>query len=232
VNQDQKVHKVFQDQQWIRVTRVIQGPVGPPGPQGQQGPQGLSGPQGEQGSQGLQGPQGLQGQQGPQGLPGPQGIQGDPGIQGLQGPQGLQGESGPQGPKGDAGGLLGYAYYYNTEQLILQSGSFVQFNNPIKNTTGISYNSGNVIFAFSGVYKVSYFTFTQQPSQFALYLSNTLLPETVYNTNYGQAIISVPNNNMVLNLVNTTNVAVIIPVPNSTSTQIGINASIVIERLE
>ncbi len=215
------------------------GPNGPPGPPGVPGPEGPIGPQGPQGEQGPIGPQGIIGPEGPQGLPGTavekgdkgdQGEQGPQGLQGLQGPKGDQGPQGIQGVKGNTGGLLDYAYFYNTEQLTLAPNSTVLFNQPIKSTSGIQYSNGNITLVNKGVYKITYFTSPLTPGQFAIVLNNNILLETVYNTTYGQTIITTPNDGMILNLNNVSNDQLVIPV--YSGAQVAVNASIIIERFE
>ena len=215
-----------------------QGPIGPEGPQGlpgsavekgdpgPMGPQGPKGDQGDQGEMGPQGPKGVQGVMGPQGLQGAVGPQGETGPQGEQGLQGMQGEQGPQGEKG---GLLDYAYYYNTNQIILQPNSSVQFTNPVINTPGINYNNGNITLVNKGNYKVTWFVYNLV-GQLSLALNSVPLAESAYNSIFGNAIISVANDNSVLNLINTSNANIIIPVTTGGS-QTGINLSITIERV-
>ena len=80
-----------------------QGATGPTGATGPQGPQGLKGDTGDTGPQGATGPQGSTGATGPQGPQGLKGDTGDTGPTGATGPQGSTGATGPQGLKGDTG---------------------------------------------------------------------------------------------------------------------------------
>ena len=197
------------------------GPQGEPGPIGPEGQPGPIGPEGEQGQMGLQGLQGEIGQLGPQGPPGPQGQQG------LQGPPGPQGQIGPQGIPG---GLLEYAYYYNNDQLAIGPNAMIHFNNLMLSSFGIIYNNGNVTLVNSGIYKITFYTYTSQSSQFALTLNGTVLLESVYTSNYGQCMKAFSTNS-ILNLISTTNTTVVLPIPNGNNLQVGINASLLIERI-
>lgn len=206
------------------------GPAGPPGPpccQGDCGPVGPVGPQGEAGPVGPQGPVGVAGPVGPQGVAGPVGPQG---VAGPVGPQGPVGVAGPVGPQGVAGGLIDYAYYYNTEQLALQTNSIVQFNNTPITSSGIIYANGNITLVNSGVYAITSYILSNQDSQFAFYLNGSVIPESIYNTSNGFFMKSFLAN-ATLTFVNTTNNSIIVPVTNNTGLYTGINASVIIERI-
>ena len=102
----------------------------------------------------------------------------------------------------------------------------------VKTTTGIQYSSGSITLSNPGTYKVYWLVQSQQVSQFSLTLDGTVLPGAVYNINAGQTIFEVPNSSMILQLINTTSGNVLIPISNSNGTQLGINVSIIIERLD
>jgi hypothetical protein len=217
----------------------LTGPVGPTGPQGDVGPVGPTGPRGDAGPVGSVGSAGPQGDVGPVGPAGPQGLAGPVGPTGSAGPvgpQGLTGPAGPAGPEGPpgaqglAGGLIDYAYYYNTEELALQTNSIIQFNNTPITSSGIIYANGNITLINDGVYTVTSYILPNQNSQFAFYLNGIVIPESVYNSLNGYFMKSFPAN-ATLTFVNTTNNSVIVPVTNNTGLYTGINASVLIERI-
>jgi hypothetical protein len=200
------------------------GPTGPVGPVGPQGPPGLTG------LQGVAGPTGPVGPVGPTGPTGDQGLEGPIGQTGATGPVGSVGPTGPTGPQGIPGGIIDYAYFYNTDQLTLQPNQPVQFSNPLINSSGILYNTGNITLVNAGVYSVNFVTEPAQSSNFALFLNSIIVSGSVYNTNYGHTIVNVPSNGMTLNLVNITLSNIDIPQILSGS-QLVVNASILVQRL-
>lgn len=195
------------------------GVTGPFGPLGNTGPIGLLGPTG------INGPIGLVGPIGPTGSTGPIGPQG---FQGIVGPIGPIGAQGVQGIQGLAGGIIDYAYFYNNIIQLVPSNTNITFNQQPINTNGILYTAGNILIVNKGVYKVSVYTLSQPGQQIALSLNGSILVDAVFNDNYGQTIITVPNNNTTLNLVNTSTVNLTLPLP--IGIQLSVNASIIIER--
>lgn len=206
------------------------GPAGPTGPKGPKGDEGPKGPPGLTGLQGITGPVGPVGPIGPIGVTGPTGLTGPVGLLGPIGITGPTGLSGPVGPQGIPGGIIDYAYLYNTDQLILQTNSPVQFSNPLVNSGGITYSSGNIILINPGLYSVNFIIHSTQPSSFALFLNSIVLSGSIYNTNNGHMIVTVPTNNMILNLVNVSPINVTIP-QLSNGIQLVVNASLLIVRL-
>jgi len=216
-----------------------QGAVGPQGDTGATGPQGAVGPQGDTGATGPQGPAGPQGAVGPQGDTGATGPQGPAGPQGAVGPQGDTGATGPQGPAGPAGGLSQFAYIYNLSPQIVANETSVIFdtNGPI--TPGITHTPGTSTIQFTtpGIYEVTFSVSGVQSTQFALFLNGVPIPGTVYGSgagtqqDTGQAIIAIVAAD-VLTLRNHTSSA-----PATTlqtlagGTQINVNASVVIKKL-
>lgn len=214
-------------------TAVAKGDTGPAGPVGPQGPVGPTGPQGPPGLTGLQGstgPAGPVGPIGPIGVTGPTGLTGPVGSLGPVGPVGPTGLTGPVGPQGIPGGIIDYAYLYNTDQLILQTNSPAQFSNPLVLSSGITYSSGNITLVNPGLYSVYFNVQPSQPSSFALFLNSVVLPGSIYNTISGQMIVTVPINNMILNLVNVSPTNVTIP-QILNGAQLVVNTSILIQRL-
>lgn len=67
-------------------------------------------------------------------------------------------------------------------------------------------------------------------SQFGLANNNIIIPESIYN-NIGHCIITTTLDNIKLSLLNTNNTIINIPINDIGNTQLGINASIIIERL-
>jgi hypothetical protein len=140
------------------------------------------------------------------------------------------GPVGPQGEPGPPGGLIEYAYYYNVQQLILQTNSIVQFDNLPISSGGIIYTNGNVTLTNGGIYRISFYVFSNQTGQFALYLNGNVIPESVYDT-YNGMCLKAFSPNSVIALVNTTNSQVIIPIANNNGLYIGINATLLVERV-
>ena len=89
----------------------------------------------------------------------------------------------------------------------------------------------------NGTYNITYYIQSDQNNQIALYLNNLLLSDSIYNngngnkTNYGQCIITCPNNNTILNLRNNSSINLIIDIVNG-SNHNGINSSLIILKLD
>ncbi|MED4256779.1 collagen-like protein, partial [Priestia megaterium] len=168
--------------------------------------------------------------------------QGDTGATGPQGPAGPQGAVGPQGntgATGPAGGLSQFAYIYNLSPQIVANETSVIFdtNGPI--TPGITHTPGTSTIQFTtpGIYEVTFSVSGVQSTQFALFLNGVPIPGTVYGSgagtqqDTGQAIIAIVAAD-VLTLRNHTSSA-----PATTlqtlagGTQINVNASVVIKKL-
>jgi hypothetical protein len=218
------------------------GPIGLTGPQGPQGeastvpgPEGPIGPPGPEGAVGepstVPGPQGPIGPAGPQGS---QGTQGVPGPQGEQGSQGLQGPQGPQGPQGIVGaGISEYAYYYNDVNQLVQPNNLIFFNQNLQ-TSGIIYNTGNILIVNPGVYRFTFLVYSVQNSQLGIFLNNVVAPSSIYNSvnsnsNYGQCVLNVAANTTI-SLNSTTLGQLDIEVTTSNGTQTPLNASLIIEK--
>ena len=167
---------------------------------------------------------------GPQGPIGLQGEIGLTGVQGPPGPTGPQGEQGPQGDVGPQGGLLDYAYYYNVSEQTIFSNSVIIFDNPIRNSIGIQYSSGNILLINIGVYKVIFNVNSIQQNQICLHLNSIVLNESVYE-NYGSCIINTTTPNSILTLTSTTVTPITLMATNAFGTHTQINASITIERI-
>lgn len=209
------------------VEKGDKGDTGPEGPMGQTGQEGPEGPMGPQGQVGPVGPTGLTGDKGETGNQGSQGPQGPQGLQGPQGPQGLQG---PQGIQGEQGGISEYAYYYNNVLLNIPQNNLILFNNPVKNTLGITYTNGVIKLVNKGTYLITYTLVSTQPNQFAIFLNSVIVLDSVYS-DYGHVIITTTVNDTLLTLINTTNTTLTLPTSNGISIQPGINASITIQKL-
>ena len=50
------------------------------------------------------------------------------------------------------GELLDYAYYYNVSEQTIFSNSVIIFDNPIRNSIGIQYSSGNILLINTKLY--------------------------------------------------------------------------------
>lgn len=235
----------------INVLKGDRGDCGPRGEKGDCGPRGKHGPCGKRGEKGHIGKRGHSGKPGSavaKGDTGSTGHIGPTGLQGLQGligpfgqigptgnigPTGIQGLIGPIGPNGQqglSGGIIDYAYFYNNVLQTINSNSNINFNQPIINTSGITYLNGNILIVNQGVYKVSIYTFFQQNEQISISLNGTILSSAIFNDNYGQCILTISQDNTTMNLVNTTSTNLNLLLPTGNGSQPPINASIIIER--
>lgn len=160
------------------------------------GPQGPVGPAGPQGAAGLQGPAG------PQGIAGPQGPIGATGATGPQGPVGSQGPIGLTGPQGPAGGVLGYADFYNTintaEGITVAAGEDLSFPNQsfIGGTSITQLTDSTFELVEAGTYQFLFEAPVSTAGRLALTLNDAELPYTVVGSNatnsqiVGMAIVS------------------------------------------
>jgi len=82
----------------------------------------------------------------------------------------------------------------------------------------------------AGVYRITFYTYTTQNAQFAITLNGNVLVDSVYSSGFGQCMRTFSANSM-LNLISTTSASVTLPIPNGNNLQVGINASILIERI-
>ncbi|AOY75621.1 collagen-like protein [Clostridium formicaceticum] len=196
------------------------GPTGPAGPQGPIGPQGSTGPIGPQGIPGLTGPIG------PQGVPGPTGP---------IGPQGVPGPVGPTGPQG----LSEYAYIYNVGAQTIPLETDVIFSNNGVISGNITHAAGTaaIILGSAGDYSVWFYASALEPSQFTLFLNGAPVPGATYGAeagtspNPGWAIINASAGD-VLTVRNHTSEVPVILQTFAGGTQVNVNASILIQRID
>ncbi len=225
------------------------GPAGPIGPAGATGPAGPAGTNGVNGTNGLAGPAGPAGPGGPAGATGPAGPAGATGAVGPEGATGAVGPEGPTGPTGPAGtnGLNGtngtsgssqYAYVYNLLGTTVAIEADVPFSNNGILTSGITHAPGNagVSFTSPGDYKVTYSVSGVEPAQFALFINGAQVPGTVYGSgagtqqDNGQVIIRIAAAD-VLTLRNHSSAAAVTLQTLAGGTQINVNASLLIQKL-
>jgi hypothetical protein len=205
---------------------------------------GKKGKRGEKGEPGKRGKRGEKGEPGKKGERGKRGKKGEDGKRGKHGKRGKRGKMGPPGlpclidqtncitDKYCNEHITKYLYYYNTSLRDIQPNGVVEFDYSLINTPSNLYSNGNIILENPGHYKVSYFTHTLQSSQFALFLNNIYQPETTFNTSYGATIILTTIPNSTLSLINTTNDIINLEMLNNNGNNIGINAYIIIEKLD
>ena len=232
------------------------GPTGPTGPQGATGATGATGPRGATGATGATGPQGPQGVAGATGATGPQGPQGVAGATGATGPQGPQGvagatgATGPQGPQGVAGatgatgpqgptgpGIAGaYAYIYNQGTVqSLEPEEAVAFNNNGLIVGNIQHEPGSteIFINEPGDYAIVFSVTGVPENQFALFFNGEPVVQSIYGsdqltTGFVVIRITAPT---VLTLVNHTSVGTVTLPTLVGGTQVVVNASIRIIRL-
>lgn len=224
------------------------GPPGPAGLTGATGPQGTAGPKGDTGATGPAGTTGAAGPQGPQGIKGDTGAIGLTGPAGSIGPAGAVGSAGPTGATGPAGtngvngtggsGSSQYGYIYNLAPRTVAIDAVVLFDSNGVLTPGITHTPGSsdIKIVSAGDYKVSFSVSGTEPGQFALFLNGIQVPGTVYGSgagtqqDNGQCIIAIGAND-VLTLRNRSSAAAVGLQSLAGGTQINVNASIVIQKL-
>lgn len=233
------------------------GPQGPRGLRGAKGVAGLTGPTGARGPAGPAGTNGLNGVAGPAGTSGATGATGAAGATGLTGslgpvgPVGATGAVGPAGPTGATGaagtngvngtggsGASQYGYIYNLTAQTVAIDAVVLFDSNGVLTAGITHTPGSsaISIVSAGDYKVTFSASGAEPSQFALFLNGIQVPGTVYGSgagvqqNNGQCIIAILAND-VLTLRNRSSTAAVGLPSLMGGTQINVNASIVVQKL-
>ena len=233
------------------------GPIGPAGPEGAAstvpGPAGPAGPVGPVGPAGadstVPGPAGPIGPAGPEGaastVPGPAGPAGPVGPAGPIGPTGADstvpgpvGPAGPIGATGPAGGLSEFGYVYNTSSQVVAVGASVTFDSNGILTAGIAHSTGSsdITPTVSGIYKITFCLSTVEPSQYTVFLNGVAITGATYGSgagtqqNNGQLIVAVTAGD-VLTIRNYTSAAASTLQPMAGGTQPGVNASVIIEKL-
>jgi len=224
---------------------TVPGPTGPAGPTGPTGPTGAAsivpGPTGPTGAAstvpGPTGPAGaastVPGPTGPAGPTGPTGPTGAASI--VPGPTG---PTGPIGPAGPSGGLSQYGYIYNTGAQTIPLGAAVVFDTNGILTSGITHTAGLAPITLSapGDYKVAFSISGVGSDQFTVFLNGVPLSTATYGSgagtqqNNGQVIVAIVAGD-VLTLQNYTSAAAVALQTLAGGTQINVNASIVIEKL-
>jgi len=230
-----------------------QGPIGPRGPKGENaGPAGPAGPAGTNGLDGINGLNGVAGPSGPKGDIGPMGLPGIPGLAGVAGPAGATGPAGPAGPAGPPGtnspsgtnssngtsGLSQYGYIYNLTAQTVAIDAVVLFDSNGVLTAGVTHGLGSsdIKIVTAGDYKVTVSVSAVEPCQFALFLNGIQVPGSVYGSgagtqqDNGQCIIAIGAND-VLTLRNRSSAAAVGLQTLAGGTQINVNASVVVEKL-
>ncbi len=230
----------------------VAGPAGPAGPPGPAGPKGETGATGAVGNKGKNGATGLAGPAGPTGAAGAMGLTGATGPVGPPGPMGPTGATGPAGPTGPTGpagtngvngtngssGSSDYGYIYNLTAQTVAIDAVVFFDSNGVLTAGITHGLGSsdIKIVNAGDYKVNFSVSGTEPNQFALFLNGVQVPGTVYGSgagtqqNSGQAILTIGAND-VLTLRNRSSAAAVGLQSLAGGTQINVNASIVVQKL-
>lgn len=229
-------------------TNGIAGPAGPKGDTGAVGPAGsigATGPAGLNGTNGIAGPAGPKGDTGAVGPVGPTGATGATGLTGSVGPIGPVGATGASGPAGTNGvngtggsGSSQYGYIYNLAPRTVAIDAVVLFDSNGVLTPGITHTPGSsdIKIVSAGDYKVTFSVSGTEPGQFALFLNGIQVPGTVYGSgagtqqDNGQCIIAIGAND-VLTLRNRSSTAAVGLQSLAGGTQINVNASIVVQKL-
>ena len=216
---------------------TVPGPTGPagaastvPGPTGPAGAAStVPGPTGPAGAAST-----VPGPTGPAGPTGPTGPTGAASI--VPGPTG---PAGPTGPTGPSGGLSQYGYVYNISAQTVPVGAAVTFDTNGILTAGIAHSAGlaPITFSVPGNYKVAFSASAVESTQFTLFLNGVPLPGATYGSgagtqqNNGQVIVALIATD-VLTLQNYTSAAAVGLQTLAGGSQINVNASIVIEKLD
>ena len=213
-------------------------PIRAVGPTGATGPTGPTGPQGATGATGATGPRGATGATGATGPQGPQGVAGATGATGPQGPQGVAGATGATGPQGPTGpGIAGaYAYIYNQGTVqSLEPEEAVAFNNNGLIVGNIQHEPGSteIFINEPGDYAIVFSVTGVPENQFALFFNGEPVVQSIYGsdqltTGFVVIRITAPT---VLTLVNHTSVGTVTLPTLVGGTQVVVNASIRIIRL-
>ena len=224
------------------------GPAGPAGTNGLNGTNGIAGPAGPAGDTGAVGPAGPAGATGAMGLMGSIGPIGPAGATGAVGPTGATGPAGPTGATGPAGtngvdgtggsGSSQYGYIYNLVAQTVAIDAVVLFDSNGVLTPGITHapGSSDIEIADAGDYKVTFSVSGTESGQFALFLNGDQVPGTVYGSgagtqqDNGQCIIAIAAGD-VLTLRNRSSAAAVGLQSLAGGTQINVNASIVVQKL-
>jgi len=224
------------------------GIAGPAGTNGLNGTNGIAGPAGPAGDTGAVGPAGPAGATGAMGLMGSIGPIGPAGATGAVGPTGATGPAGPTGATGPAGtngvdgtggsGSSQYGYIYNLVAQTVAIDAVVLFDSNGVLTPGITHapGSSDIEIADAGDYKVTFSVSGTESGQFALFLNGDQVPGTVYGSgagtqqDNGQCIIAIAAGD-VLTLRNRSSAAAVGLQSLAGGTQINVNASIVVQKL-
>jgi hypothetical protein len=161
------------------------------------------------------------------------------------GPQGSKGDTGNTGPKGDtgdtgspgSGGSSAYAYLFNNVAQVVAVSAPVAFSGTGVMGGGFTVVAGSeLVVPTSGDYDLSFSISGTEPSQFALYVNGTVVPQTRYGSgagtqqNNGRALVHLQAADRV-KLVNDTSAAAVglaAAIGGAPST---VNASLIIEKL-
>jgi hypothetical protein len=189
----------------------------------------------------LAGNGGAPGPQGPAGPAGPQGPEGPAGADGLPGPAGTDGLPGLPGPQGEPGdsALASYGYVYNVGAQVVPIEADVVFDSSGFRSPDITHVPGTsqIVFAETGVYAVEFTVSGVEPNQFALFQNGTPISGGVFGSGAGtqqttgKAIVLLFAGD-VLTLHNHSSAAAVTLQTLAGGTQVNVNASVLIERLD
>jgi hypothetical protein len=236
------------------------GPAGAAGVQGLQGLQGATGSMGNTGANGTNGGAGATGAQGPAGPQGATGSIGNTGANGTNGGAGATGAQGPAGPQGatgsmgntgangtngaagatgPAGGLSQYGHVYNVDAQVVAIEAPVLFSNNGVITAGITHVGGSsqITLTNSGTYEIAFLVSTVEPNQFAVFVNGAAVVSSIFGSgagtqqNNGQVILALGAGD-VITLVNHSSSAAVTLQTLAGGTQISVNASILIRKLD
>ena len=211
------------------------GPTGPTGPAG-----GPVGPTGATGVTGATGPTGATG------ATGATGVSGATGVTGATGPTGATGATGATGPTGATGAtgadgtpaITEFAHVYNRSTQTVPVGGSVTFdtNGPIVGDITHAPGTATVTIGNTGYYLITYSVTGIENNQFAIFVNETPLPETLYGTragtqqNNGQAIVFLNAGNVITVRNHSSDLPIFLSIEDG-GNETNVNASLILQRL-
>ncbi|MBM7565771.1 BclA C-terminal domain-containing protein [Paenibacillus sacheonensis] len=170
------------------------------------------------------------------------------GLAGALGAAGLAGATGPTGPTGATGaagangatgfGLSQYGYVYNLLAQVVPVNADVLFDTNGILTPGITHAPGTsqIVVTVPGDYEVTFNVTAVEPNQFTLLLNGNAIAGATYGTgagtqkNVGQVIVAIPSGG-ILTLRNHTSASAVTLQTLAGGTEINVNASILLKKL-
>ena len=155
---------------------------------------------------------------------------------GTTGAAGVTGATGPTGPA--AIGIAEFGYIFNVYPQTVPIENNIAFDSNRIFTSGIKHIPGSdeIIVNTAGYYEVTFSVSKLEPSQFAIFVNDVVVPETVYGSvsgaeRYeGQAILALAAGD-ILNLRNHTSPSTVTLQTLEGGSRTNVNASIIIKKL-